>query len=340
MKTAIIGAGAISYPHAKAINELGIGLVGVLDFSEERAKQLAKQYGTKTIQKMDEILDEVDMVHIFTPPSKRVEYVRQAAEAGKHIFIEKPIAISIDDAKKIVEVTSKNNVKLMISFNMRFRKGFQLLHDAVQSGQLGEIINVFIQRMGTGIGYGGVAIGASWRTDPKLACGMSIESLSHDIDMILHLVDGIKSVSANTFASLSELPQYDNNVVANFQLRNDGIGTIHASNSSYMRYSSRCVIGTKGTAILFGDDIYDFNKFVIKTDEMPYEVVTRVNDRYLSVGDHFESDSYLTIERQFKECIENNLSPSSSGEDGLRALIFSHAIIDSSKTGKAVVVDL
>ena len=110
LKTAIIGAGDISKPHAKAISDLGIGIAGVLDYNSARSKELADKYGGKVIQKLDEVLDEVDMVHIFTPPSQRVEYVRKAAEAGKHIFIEKPIAISIEDAREIVSLAKEYKV--------------------------------------------------------------------------------------------------------------------------------------------------------------------------------------------------------------------------------------
>jgi predicted dehydrogenase len=335
LKTAIVGAGRISYAHAKALHDLGIGIAGVLNRSPVRAQELADQYGARVIQSLDEVLTEVDMVHILTPPFQRVEFVRQAAAAGKHLFIEKPMAISVADAKEILELATVSRGKLMIGFNMRFRNGYRLLQEAVRDGRLGEIIGVYSHRLGFG---GGVTLNDSWRTDPNLACGMSIESLAHDIDMLLHLVDGVVSVSANTYGTISGLPKFDNNAAVTFRLRNGGIGLIHASWSSCLGYSSRGVIGTNGTAMLTGDELFDFTRFVIKTKDMPYQQVINVNDRYAWPDQNHQS--YLEINRHFKECIEQDRNPLTSGEDGLRALIFSQAILESDQIGQMVMVNL
>jgi predicted dehydrogenase len=331
LKTVIIGAGDISGKHARAIHDLGIGIAGVLSRNPIRAQELASQYGSRVIQTLDEVLPEVDMVHIFTPPFQRVEYVRQAAVAGKHLFVEKPIAVSITDAREILELTSANRVKLMVGFNHRFRSGYRMLQAAVQDGRLGKIISVFSHRIGSSSDTK-----PSWRTNPNFACGMSIESVSHDIDMLLQLVDGVVSISSNTYSTIPGLSNFDNNATVTFSLKNGGTGSIHASWSSYLGYSSRGVIGTKGTAMITGDDLFDFINFVIKTEDMPYRQIFNINDRFVSL----EQQCFLEINRHFKECIEQDKPPLISGEDGLRALIFSQAILESNRIGQAVLVDL
>jgi predicted dehydrogenase len=334
-KTVIIGAGDISHPHAKALHDLGIDIAGVLDLNSARAQELADQYGVRVIQSLEEVLAEADMVHIFTPPAYRVEYVRQAAAAGKHIFIEKPIAVSVADAKEILALATANRIKLMTGFNHRFRRGYQMLREAVQDGRLGDVISVFCHRLGIG---GHTTMNAGWRTDPDRVCGMSIESLSHDIDMLLHLVDGVESVSANTYGTVPGLPTFDNNASVTFNLKNGGTGMIHASWSSYLGYSSRGVIGTKGTAMITGDNLFDFMNFTIKTKDMPYRQILNINDRF--AWPPRDLQCYVAINQQFKDCIEQDLLPQASGEDGLRALIFSQAILESGRTGQAVSVDL
>jgi predicted dehydrogenase len=337
-QTIIVGAGYISRPHAKALKTLGIGIAGVLDSNVDRAKELAEQYGSKVIQNLDEVLADVDMVHIFTPPAYRLEYVRKAAAAGKHLFVEKPIAISVADAQEIVMLAAKNQVKLVIDFNHRFRTGYRMLQDAVQDGRLGEIIGVFDHRLGAGRGFGGTPLGSGWWNDPKQVCGISIESLAHEIDMLLHLVDGVTSVSANTFSTISGSLAFDNNAAVTFQLKNGGVGTIQASWSSYLHYSSRGVIGTKGTAMITGDDQFDFTNFIIKTADMPYRQIINVDDRFAWPVPN--EQCYQDINCDFIESIEQDRKPKSSGEDGLRALLFSQAILKSSQTGQAVAVDL
>ena len=69
----------------------------------------------------------------------------------------------------------------------------------------------FSNRFGAGAGFRGAPLSHSWRTDPQLVCGMSIESVSHDIDMLLHLVNGVESVSANTYCAIKDIPNFDNN---------------------------------------------------------------------------------------------------------------------------------
>jgi predicted dehydrogenase len=336
-KTVIIGAGGISHQHAKALHhDLGIGIAGVLDIDKARAQKLADEYGSRAIQSLDEVLTEVDMVHILTPPFQRIEYVRQAAAAGKHLFVEKPIATSVADAKEIIALAATSRVKLMIGFSHRFRAGYRLLQEAVQDGRLGEVIGVFSHRLGAGTGIGGALLNNDWRTNPKFACGMSIESVSHDIDMLLHLVDGVVSVSANTYGTVPDCPTFDNNANVAFRLKNGGTGLIYASWCSYLGYSSRGVLGTKGTAMITGDDLFDFMNFVIKTEDMPYRQVFNVNDRFYSPV----QQCYQTINQHFINCIEQDLIPPASGEDGLRALIFSQAILESNRTGRAVGVEL
>jgi predicted dehydrogenase len=342
-KTVIVGAGDIARPHAKALYELGISIVGVLDLNADRAQELAAQYGARVIQSLDEVLAEVDMVHIFTPPSHRVEYVRQAALAGKHLFVEKPIAISIDDAREIVALAAANRVKLMLGFNHRFRSGYRLLQEAVQDGRLGDVVGVFSHRLGAGGGFHADGSGfnsalsnASWRINPNFACGMSVESLSHDIDMLLHLVDGVVSVSANTYGIVPEAPTFDNNAAVTFRLKNGGTGLIHASWVSYLSNCSRGVIGTKGTAMITGEDLFDFTNFIIKTADMPYQQIFNIGDRFYSPN----QQCYHLINQLFIDCIEQDLIPPASGEDGLRALIFSQAILESNRTGQTLTVDL
>lgn len=335
MKTIMIGAGGIAQPHAKAVNELGITIAGVLDPNPENAGKMAEKYGAKVIGDISEMIDEVDMIHLVTPPSERLQYVRAAAEAGKHIMIEKPIAITVDDAEKIIACVKKHGVKLLVDFNHRFRDGYRLLKEAVDSGRLGNVISVYAQRLGAGAGfYKGWKPG--WRTNPGLMCGMSIESVSHDIDMLLQLIPGVESINANLLGTVEELPDFDNNASVTFTTKGGGIGSIYASWTSHLGYSARGVLGSKGSAMLSGDDLWDFNEFTIKTEDMEFPEVTLVGERFATTA----YESYLRINRHFKECIERDEEPMITGNDGLRALVFSRAILDSAKAGKAVKVDI
>jgi myo-inositol 2-dehydrogenase/D-chiro-inositol 1-dehydrogenase len=283
------------------------------------------------IDDIDEIIGEVDMIHLLTPPSQRLEYVRKAARAGKHIFIEKPIAISISDAEEIISLAKENNVKLMVNYNHRFRDGFLMLKNAFDSGALGEVVSIYSQRFGAGHGFLN-AFEPSWRTNKDLMCGMCIESISHDIDMLLQIAGSIDSLSAVTSETIPELPGFDNNVSVSFRTGTGAVGSIHASWSSHLGHSERGVIGTRGSAVISGNDLFSFEDFTIRTEDMPHPCTTRVNELFSLIEDH----SYDRTNKHFIDCLINDTAPRASGEDGLRALKISHGILKSAGSGKVV----
>ena len=332
IKTAIIGAGGISIAHITALNKLdNVKVVAVMDINPENAKQKAELCGAQVYDKMEDFLDKVDMIHLLTPPSKRVEYAIKAMKAGKHILCEKPISSTVSDAEQMVDAAEKYGVHFMMAFNHRFRDGYRMLQEAVKSGELGDVINFWSHRLGTGVGFGKYKLSHSWRTDPNLVCGMSIESLSHDVDMMVGAVGNVTDVRANTLGTIKELPKFDNNSNAVFRLACGGTGLIHASWSSHISSSARGVIGTKGTAVVEGDDLWDFMQFRIKTEDMPYTKIIQLNDR-------FDNSSYYNENKYFLECIEKNQKPIPSGEDGLQVLKVCLAIVESNS--KDIIVDI
>ena len=259
-------------------------------------------------------------------------YSLKAMERGKHVFVEKPIAVSIEDAEIMREAAQESDVCYMVGFTQRFREGYILLKDLLDSGKLGQIINIFSYRIGAGPGFGENKVTKSWRTDPELVCGMSIESLSHDIDFIMSLAGDITDVRASTKGTLSELPAFDNNssVVMNFS--SGATGIIHASWSSHIAFNMRGIIGTKGTGILQGDDIWDFMEMRVKTEDMQYESSMKIKDIF------FEGPAYYKENKYFIECIKNNTKPDVDAAAGLKTLQVSHAVLKSHKENAAVIL--
>ena len=324
MKTLIIGAGGIAPQHCSAMKRLNVDIAGVFDIDKDRAMKLASEYHSKSIDDIDEILPTVDMVHLLTPPSKRVEYAEKAILAGKPLIIEKPVAVRREDAMAIEELAKKNNCLVMVAFTQRFRKGYQMLMDLYQSGELGEIINIFSFRIGTGPGFGG-SLNDSWRTDPNLVCGMSIESLSHDIDFLQSFAGDVTSVKANIKGTVASLPDFDNNSNVTLSFESGAIGSILASWSSHLNFNTRGIIGTKGTAMLQGNDIWDFTQLRIKTDKNPTEQVTVIEDIFT------EGTAYYNENKYFLDCITKGINPICDAVVGRKVLDISLAILESGR---------
>lgn len=329
IKTVIIGAGGIAVRHAESINRLpDMKVAGVIDINKENAQRVADVCNSKVYSKLEDVIDEVQMVHLLTPPSKRVEYAEIAMKAGKHVLCEKPIAVSMDDAERLSELAQENNLFFMTAFNMRFRPGYLKLQEDVLSGRLGDIISIWSHRVGPGSGFKG-PLSDSWRTDPNLVCGMTIESLSHDIDMFRGLGIEIKNVSARVKGVREDLPAFDNNAQVVMGLNNGASAVINASWSSHLAMSSRGVIGTKGTAVIAGDGFFDFTVHRIFTEDMQYEQVTRMKDL-------FDSESYYTENKYFLECIMKGQKPNITADNGVEALKVSLAILKSSNEQRII----
>lgn len=315
----MVGAGGISRTHSGALMRIpGASIVGIVDPNEERAETLASAAGASTYKRLEDCVDRADVVYILTPPSTHRELTLTAINAGKHVVCEKPISISLDDAEAMVQAAKHADVKLMIAFNNRFRKGFNRLREMANTGTLGKFVNMWSQRIGPGIPQG-----YNWRTDPQLMCGMSIESLSHDIDLIRWIAGEIVDVRANIVASNPDLKGFDDNAHVVLTLSNGGTAVIHASWSSHLGMNARGVIGTLGTAVVDGPGLWDGRHFRWKTCEMAHEHIEVINDSYAT------SDCYELENRHFLDCVANDLSPTTTGADGLAALKVSHAILDS-----------
>lgn len=330
MRTLIVGAGGIAEHHCKSLKKLGVEITGVYDVDEEKAEALAYQWGTKRMVSFEEGLSQTDMIHLLTPPSKRIEYALKAMEMGKHVFAEKPLADKLEDAWMIEKKARDTKPFFMTAFTQRFRRGYKLLKELYQSGALGGILQIFSVRIGPGVGFGG-SLQDSWRTDKKLACGMTIESLSHDIDFMRSLAGEIVQVKASILGTISELPLFDNNSDSVLTFENGSIGTILSSWNSHIAFNMRGIIGTKGTAILQGNDLWDFTEFKVKLADKAYEEVHKIEDIFQS------GEAYLEENKYFIECIQNGIKPECDAAAGRKALEISLGMLESHNLNKTVV---
>lgn len=328
VQIALVGAGDVGRYHAEALQQISDArVVGVVDPQRERAEAVAEICASKAYSGLEACLERVDLVYVLTPPSLHRDLVLAAVRAGKHVVCEKPISVSLADAEAMVRAAREADVKLMVGFNQRFRKGFRRLKELVDSGQLGSILNVWSQRLSQRLSR--QQGGYNWRTDPQLQCGMSIESLSHDIDLVRWMAGEIDEVCATVRESDPDTPGFDDHANVIFRLADGGMGTIHACWSSHLETNFRGVIGTRGAAFLQGSGLWNLETLRWQTDGMDREKVE-------TLGDIFGPQSYLDEDRHFVECVLHDWQPGVTGEDGLAALRVSHAILASERK-RAVV---
>lgn len=326
LKTVLIGAGGIAWKHCEALRKLGVEISGIYDVNPVNAGRLAEVFGCPVVSDPVHAIAGADMVHILTPPSKRWEYVECALAYKKHIFMEKPVAISLEDAQRMELAAKAVPVQFMVGFTQRFRKGYRIIREWLDQGRLGDVVQAYCFRIGPGPGFGG-KLNDSWRTAEGYVCGMTIESLSHDIDFLQSLAGRVIQAEGFVKGTVASLPQFDNNVNAALLFEGGGIGSITASWSSHIAFNAKGIIGTRGSVMLKGEDIWDSTCLTAK-----FEDGTSVCE---SLDDIFqEGEGYLEENRHFITCIEKNIPVGCDITVGREVLAISRKILDSSIRGR------
>jgi len=130
--------------------------------------------------------DDVDAVGVFSPDNLHHDHVVAALEAGKHVFTEKPMAISTEDCDHMIEVWRRSGKRFMVGMNMRYMDKFLALKRIIDSGQIGDVKAVWVRHF---VGFGGWAYFHDYRVDHRRSTGLLLQKASHDIDMI-HFLTG------------------------------------------------------------------------------------------------------------------------------------------------------
>ncbi|MEM6391376.1 MAG: Gfo/Idh/MocA family oxidoreductase [Planctomycetota bacterium] len=339
IRIAIVGAGGIAQRHGLAVQRNPHAeLAAVVDRNAEQAEGFAKAWGGKPYPDLEACLDQVDAVYVLTPPSVRKGLALTALAAGKHLLCEKPLASTREDAEAIRDAAAAAPVVSAMGLNMRHRTGFERLRDIVQSGRLGSPYHFWRQRFGMGPGAGGRVTDDNWRTDPSFVCGMTVESFSHDADMLRWVMDDeLASVSAIVYGTVPDLPAFDNNAHAQFTLRSGGSALITASWSSRIGFNSCGVLGETGTAFLYGTALGNNGSWCsrelhVKSDEDEFETVEMIQD-------DLDERSYLRQTNDFIDAVRSGGTPRSSIADGCETLRISEAVLHAAQTRTIVELD-
>ena len=183
LKVGIIGAGfmgkmhAVCYPRVKDAQ-----LVKVADVDLDRAQEIAKTHNISA-QNPDEIITdpEIDIVDVCVPTHLHAEYVIKAAQAGKHVLCEKPIALNMEDAERMIVAAQDANVKFMVAHVVRFWPEYKKLKEIYESKELGNLVSLAMVRLGP-------PLGGEWFKDTGKSGGALFDLHIHDTDFLLYLL--------------------------------------------------------------------------------------------------------------------------------------------------------
>lgn len=332
LRWGIIGAGGIA-DQCTITGILGTDnseVVAVMDRKLEVAERVRSKYNIKrSYTTVEDLLEdnEVDVVYIATPVFRHKEDVIASAKAKKHIFLEKPMGMTIEECEEMIEAAKKNGVKLGIAFMMRYGAYHQEVKRLLAEGIIGDIVNI---RMQYSWWYPDANV---WRLDPKLSGGGSTVDLgAHCIDLIRYLTgDKIKTIAAMT-ATKAFHYEVEDSCQAIFLMENGTWGSFnfYFNIPNSIANNTLEIYGTKGSIICY-DTIgrEDTGKVVVKLAGENGN--TGFNDYTLSELSIEPVNRYIGETQAFAEAVLKNEEVPVPGEDGLYVNRVTSAIYKSSK---------
>jgi UDP-N-acetyl-2-amino-2-deoxyglucuronate dehydrogenase len=345
LKFAIIGCGRISYKHVEALvasREDAI-LVATCDTVENNAKikkeeyeqKLGENYQVKVYTDYKKMLEceEIDVVTIATESGYHPEIAIYCMNNKKHVICEKPMALSIDDADKMIQCSEINNVKLCISHQNRFNKPIQELRTAIEQERFGRLINGTARILwNRNMGY---YEQAPWRGTWELDGGTLMNQCIHNIDLLQWMMGGeIDTVYAQCNTFLRDIQAEDFGAIL-IGFKNGSIGMIEGSACVYPKNleETLSIFGEKGTVAIgglavnkietwrFGDNL-DNEEDIIKTQE--------------GDPDSVYGSGHTPLFKDMIEAIKDNREPLISGEEGKKGMSIILAAYKSRLTGLPV----
>jgi myo-inositol 2-dehydrogenase/D-chiro-inositol 1-dehydrogenase len=328
IRVGLVGTGRIGHIHAHTLAAMpGVELAAVTDINEESAQACAATCpGTKVVESYPQLLEDpsIQAVVICSSTHTHAPFMIQAAEAGKHIFCEKPIAAELDKIDEALAAVERAGVKLMIAFNRRFDANHWRIKHAIESGEIGTPHRLHI-------------ISRDPAPPPvdyiKVSGGLFFDMTIHDFDMARFLLGDVDEVYATggvmVDPRIGEAGDIDTAVIT-LKFKNGAIGTIENSRQAVYGYDQRVeVFGSKGAAR--SDNWYP-NAVTLSTAEnvrrdLPLNFFL---ERYLG--------SYQAEMEAFIRALVHNTPMPVTGVDGRAPVVIAMAALKSYRENRPVKI--
>ncbi|MDD3115974.1 MAG: Gfo/Idh/MocA family oxidoreductase [Victivallaceae bacterium] len=333
----IIGTGGIAVTHAEALKRSRKAeLSMVYDRDPKRAEDFSNRFGCRIASSLETLLDsDVEAVTIATPSGTHADVAVPAAEAGKHIFCEKPLDVSAERAEKIIQACKAGNVILTAVMPLRFCDSTQWLQKAITGGYFGNPVlsSASMRWYRTPEYYSSVR----WRGTRAIDGSILMNQGIHLIDLLLYLNGDVETVSAFATKRMHDI-EVEDTVVASIRFVNGSMGTFEASTACAPGNPKRFEFsGTHGSVLLEDDQIIR-SKFEAET-KPPWPEPAN-NQSVQDAGTPVLNDCELHY-RQLEDMVSAILTGSAlkvSGEEGLRTITLIEAIMKSAEKGESIKI--
>jgi predicted dehydrogenase len=339
---ALIGAGNIGKVHAMALSHVPEARITVIcNRTEATGRPLAEKYGAVWVANYADAVTrpEVDVVAIGTPSGTHMEIAVAAAEAGKHLLVEKPLDISLSRIDRLLDTVQRAGVKLACIFPLRFAVGVHQTRAALEAGRLGRLTlaDVHVKWYRPQKYYDG-----NWRGTWALDGGGALINQSiHNIDLMQWLVGPVESVFGRT-ATLAHQMETEDTASAVLTFKNGALGVIQGATSCWPGDPARVELhGDKGTIVLEEGRIVAWKLADAPPGEA--EAMLALADQQGSGASDPTAIGFEMHRRQVVDLIQairENRPPAIDGAEGRRAVEIIRAIYRSAETGRVVKLPL
>lgn len=320
MHVALLGAGMMGETHAHAYTGISRAKVAwVFDKEPGRAERLAEMLGAKPTTRLEDILEDklVEAVDICLPTDLHRPFTERAAAAGKHVFCEKPIAVTVEDAQAMVEACQKAGVTLMVGHVLRFFGEYQAARNVVTSGRIGDPKVIRATRAGAFPTWGS----DNWFADERRSGGPIVDLIIHDIDWIRWTFGEVQRVYAK---------RTDRYALVTLRLTTGAICHVEGSWAHPEGSPFTTKLEIAGTGGLYTAD----NQSIV-----PLHIRRSADGAYVYEPENPQpADPYALELEHFFECIASGREPLTNGREAIRTLEVCLAANESAKTGKVVTL--
>jgi UDP-N-acetyl-2-amino-2-deoxyglucuronate dehydrogenase len=336
---ALIGCGRISKRHSELLGHgqiKGAQLVAICDSILKKSEKISEQFNVPAYVDMDKMMqkEQIDVVVVLTPSGLHAEHVINLAKYSKDIMVEKPMALTVDDADKMIEACDRNSCRLFVIKQNRFNVPVVKLREAHQSGRFGDLIlgTVRVRWARHQPYYDQDAWRGTWAMDG----GVLTNQASHHVDMLEWMMGDVESVFARAATALANIEAEDTAIVT-LKFKSGALGIIEATTATRPRdlEGSISILGSKGSAVIGGFSVNQMQSWAFEKEQAGDGEVL---EKYSVNPPNVYGFGHQAYYEHVVDCISNNGHNLVDGLQGRKSIELISAIYESVETGKEVML--
>lgn len=339
MRFAVIGCGRIAPKHAESIVALEEAeLVAVCDIIPEKAQAFADKYGAKPYTSYEEMLEkeDLDVVTIATESDLHAPIGIAAAKAGKHVMVEKPMAMTLESADELIRTCHESGVKLAVIHQNRFNKSVKLMRQALEEGRFGNLTHgQATVRWNRDDNY---YAQAPWRGTKLQDGGVLMNQSIHNIDLLQWTFGPVESVFGYTRTAMRKIEMEDVGTAV-IKFKNGALGIIEAASTIYPKNIEETlnVFGETGSVIIGGIAVNRIETWEFPNSEEEKQQIFASQE---SDPPNVYGFGHREIIKDMIDAIREDRTPAIPGEEGRKALEIILAIYKCQETKEPVIFPL